>query len=133
MNAYRLLAASVDLLHAASMLLWGLGLPLLVWHRFPRLSRAYMWFASLFVVVTVLSQQLLGECVLTAWARALWRAGGGYRDGVPFMALLANSVAGIRPSRREIVLVWELAVLITSVGSLWCWHRTHPKRYASGS
>ena len=132
MNAYRVLAAGIDLLHAASMLLWGLGLPLLVWHRFPRLSRGYMWFASAFVIVTVVSQQLLGECVLTTWARTLWRAGGGYRDGVPVMALLANSIAGRRPSRREIILVWEGAVLLTSVGSLWCWHRTHPKRYASG-
>lgn len=132
MNAYRLAAGSVELVHALLMLLWGLGLPLLVWHRFPRLSRGYMWFASVFVGISALSHELLGECVLTTLARGLWRAGGGYRDGLPFMALLANTVAGIRPSRREIVLVWEAAVLATSVGSLWCWHRTHP-RYSSTS
>lgn len=127
MNPYRLLAAGVDMIHALSMLVWGIGLPLLVWHRFPRLSRAYMWFAVAFVAITIASHELLGECVLTTWARTLWLAGGGYREGVPFMALLANAVAGIRPSRREVVLVWEIAVLLTSAGSLWCWHHTHPR------
>lgn len=127
MNAYHLFAAGVDLVHASSMLLWGLGLPLLVWHRFPRLSRGYMWFAATFVVITVASQEFLGECVLTSWARALWNAGGGYRDGTPFMARLANAIAGLRPSRRAIVLVWEIAVLLTSLGSLWCWHQTRPR------
>ena len=126
---YRTLAASIDLVHALSMFLWGLGLPLLVWHRFPRLSRTYMWFAAGFVLISVASHQVLGECVLTTVSRLLWLAGGGYRDGVPFMALLANRIAGLHPTNREVVLVWEAAVLITSLGSLWCWHRTDPKRY----
>lgn len=39
MSLYGALAALVDLVHAFSMLVWGLGLPLLVWHHFPRLSR----------------------------------------------------------------------------------------------
>lgn len=112
------------------MLLWGIGLPLLLWHRFPRLSRVYMKFAIGFVVISIVSQYLLGECVLTTLARALSRAGGGQRGSVPFMATLANTVAGIRPTQRGVVLVWEVAVLATSVGSLWCWHRTNPKRYA---
>ncbi|MEI9941887.1 MAG: hypothetical protein WDO69_32130 [Pseudomonadota bacterium] len=133
MSVYTLLAASVDLTHAVSMLVWGLGLPLLVWHRFPRLSRAYMWFAAAFVVISLVSHGALGECVLTRIARELWRAGGGYRDGVPFVALLANSIAGLRPSNRQVVLVWEAAIFLTSVGGLWCWHRTTPGRYTTRS
>jgi hypothetical protein len=125
---YGVLAAGVDFVHALAMLVWGLGLPLLVWHRHHGLSRTYMWFAIAFVAVSVASHQLLGECVLTTLARHLWQAGGGYRDGIPFTALLANTVAGLRPSTREVVLLWELAIVATSIGSLWCWHRTHPKR-----
>jgi hypothetical protein len=124
---FRLLGAGVDALHALGMLVWGLGLPLLVWHRFRRLSHAYMVYALVFVVVSLVSHFLLGECVLTTLARKLWLLGGGYRDGTPFTALLANTVAGMRPSRREVVLLWEGAILATSVGSIWCWLRT--RRY----
>ena len=128
---YGVLAETVDLAHALSMLVWGLGLPLLAWHHFPRLSRAYMWFSIIFVLISVTSHYVLGECVLTTMARWLWHASGKARDGAPFMTLLVNDIAGIRPSNRNVVHAWELAVLATSVGSLWCWARTSRKRYAA--
>jgi hypothetical protein len=131
MSIYTLLAASVDFTHALSMLLWGLGLPLLVWHRFPRLSRAYMWFAAIFVSISLISHRALGECVLTRIARELWLAGGGCREGVPFVALLANHIAGLRPSNRQVVLLWEAAIFVTSIGGLWCWRRTAVGRYTT--
>lgn len=124
MSLYGVVAEIVDLTHALAMLLWGLGLPLLAWHRFPRLSRAYMWFAIAFVLISVVSHSVLGECVLTTAARWLWHASGRARDDAPFMTLLVNGIAGVRPSNRNIVHAWELAVLATSVGSLWCWART---------
>lgn len=133
MSVYTLLAASVDLAHVLSMLLWGLGLPLLVRHHFPRLSRAYMWFAAAFVVISLASHGAWGECVLTRVARELWRRGGAYRDGIPFVALLVNSIAGLRPSNRLVVLLWEVAIFLTSVGGLWCWRRTTPGRYTTPS
>jgi hypothetical protein len=129
---FRLLAAAVDSLHALAMLAWGLGLPLLVWHRFRWLSRVYMVYAFVFVAVSLVSHLLLGECVLTTLARRLWLLGGGYRDGIPFSALLANTVAGLRPSQREVVLVWEGAILVTSVGSLWCWLRNRRDETRAG-
>lgn len=116
---YRSLASGIEALHALSMLVWGLGLPLLFWHRFRRLSEIYMIYAIAFVVVSVASRWLLGECVLTTLARMLWNAGGGYRDGAPFIARLTNAVAGIRPTERQVVLTWELAILLTSVALLW--------------
>lgn len=118
------LANAVDLIHAMAMLVWGLGLPLLVWHRFPALSRAYMWYAAAFVVISVVSHQALGECFLTTIARALWKASGGYREEIPFTAVLANAIAGIRPATRTAVLIWETAIFVTSVGTLFCWHKT---------
>jgi hypothetical protein len=123
-NLTAILASAVDLTHALVMLAWGLGFPLLFWHRFPRLSRAYMWFALSFVVVSVASHELLGECFLTSIARELWIRSGGYRGQEPFTVLFANAVAGIRPTTREAVLVWEVAVFVTSAASLWCWRGT---------
>jgi len=145
---YATLAAAVDFTHALAMLAWGLGLPLLVWHRYERLSRAYMWFAIGFVVISVASNRILGECFLTTLARYFWQTAGGFRDGVPFTVLFANAVAGIRPTAREAVLAWEAAITLTSIGTLWCWRKTRQppgrrsepgsreslgKRYAEGA
>ena len=55
---------------------------------------------------------------------------GGYRERVPFTVILANTVAGLRPSARSAVLAWEVAILATSLGSLWSWHKAHARRGA---
>jgi hypothetical protein len=120
----RFLAAATDVVHVVAMLAWGLGMPLLFWHRFPRLSRGYMWFSMAFVVVSVASRTILGECFLTTIARELWISGGGFRERVPFTVIATEWIAGIRPTTREAVLLWEIAVFATSAGGLWCWYRT---------
>lgn len=124
MLVYWTLACATDLLHVLCMLAWGLGLPLLVWHRYPRLSRAYTWFALSFVLISVASHLVLGECVLTTLARIFWTAAGEYRAGSSFTSLLVNRVAGLHPTQREVVLLWEASVVVTAVGSLWCWRGT---------
>lgn len=120
---FRWLAASVDFAHALLMLAWGLGLPLLFWHRWPRLSRAYVWFAIGFVGASVLSQGAIGECVLTTLARRLWTLAGGHRDGVPFVVICVNAVARIRPSTRAAALAWQLAIAISALGVAWHFER----------
>lgn len=127
-SAYELLAAGVEAVHAFSMVLWGIGLPLLFWHRFPRLSEVYMLYAVAFVGVSVASHFFSGECVLTTLARWLWQQAGGYRDDLPFTTRLANTVAGLSPTKREVVLLWEAAVLITSAGGIWHWFRMRALR-----
>jgi hypothetical protein len=127
---YRMLAMVVDVTHALAMLAWGLGLPLLVWRRFERLSHFYTVFAALFVALSVGSHWTLGECFLTTLARSFWQASGGWRDTVPFTVVLANAVAGIRPSARSAVLAWEVAILVTSLGGLWSWRKAHLRRSA---
>lgn len=124
MNA--LLASAVDVLHAAAMILWVLGFPLLVWHGWPRWSRAYAWYSMVFVVLSQGSHWLLGECFLTTISRWLWQgvAASGKEPDVLFTVRFVNFVAGIRPSERAAVLVWEFAVVVCSLGMLWYWHRT---------
>jgi hypothetical protein len=124
------LASSVDLAHAVLMLAWGLGLPLLFWHRWPKLSRAYGWYAVAFIGASVLSQVAIGECVLTTLARRLWTLGGGYRDDVPFVVTLVNAVAGIRPSTRAAVLAWQLGIAISALGVAWHFDRQGRGRQA---
>jgi hypothetical protein len=125
---FRLLAMSVDAIHLSAMLLWGLGLPLLVWHGRPALSRLYMCYAVGFVIVSVVSRQLLGECFLTTLARSLWAAAGAARGSAPFTSIAVNAVASVVPSNRTVIILWEASVLLTCLGSLWCWLRTHSRR-----
>jgi len=115
----RFVAAAVEFSHGLVMVLWGLGLPLLLWHRFQRLSRLYMWLSLAFVGGSVLSHQLLGECVLTALARWLWQRAGVPVEEVPFIVQLTNQIARIRPSARSAVLMWEAAIAIYCMGFLW--------------
>lgn len=119
----RFLAGLVELAHGLLMVVWGLGLPLLVWHGWPRVRHAYIWFSLCFVLVSLASHALLGECVLTLWARALWEASGEASERVPFVVTFTNRVAGIRPSTDTAVLIWELAIAAYCVLGLWGWHR----------
>jgi hypothetical protein len=125
---YASLAAGVEMLHALAMIVWGLGLPLLFWHRYQRLSRFYTWYALTFVGISVISNLVLGECILTTWAQDLWQAAGGFRERVPFVVTLTNMVAGFRPSTRAAVLAWEIAIVLTSVGMLWSWRKASRAR-----
>jgi hypothetical protein len=118
------LAAAVDLAHAIFMTAWVLGLPLLFWHRWPRLTRAYGVYAIAFVVVSQISRQVLGECFLTTLARALYRlaAPSGISNGEWFTVRAARAVFQFAPSHRAISLVSEGLILLTAAGALWSLH-----------
>jgi hypothetical protein len=119
---YAALATTADIVHLGAMLAWGLGLPLLFWHRWRALSLGYTWFALGFVVVSQISHVFLGECFLTTLSRALWEAAGDVTVG-SFTARLVNAVAGFRPSEQAVVVVWELGIVATSVAMLWSLYR----------
>lgn len=120
-----------DFVHIALMAIWALGLPLLVWHRWPRLSVAYTLYAIAFVVVSQLSHHVLGECFLTTLSRDLWLAAGDGADGT-FTGRLVNSVAGIRPARESVVFAWESAIVITSIAVCWSLFQHHRRSKGSG-
>jgi len=124
---------AIEFSHGLMMLLWGVGLPLLIWHRLARLSRAYVWFSLAFVLGSAVSHQLLGECVLTTLARASWQSAGGHPDALPFIVRFTNWVAGVRPSARAAVLVWQVAIALYCVAFLWGWRRLASSSARSGS
>ena len=114
------MAVSVDLLHAALMVTWFSGLPLLFWHRWPILSRAYAAYALAFVLVSQLSQWVLGQCILTSAAQAIWESqpsGTAPADASEWSTVrLARAVFRWAPSHRAIARISELLVLLTAVG-----------------
>jgi hypothetical protein len=120
-----LLASAVDVLHAALMVAWVVGFPFLIWHGWPRLSRAVAWYSLVFVIVSQLSHWVLGECFLTTLSLWLWEGvrAAGNEPQVLFTVRVVNFVAGIRPTERAAVLLWESAIVLGAVGMLFYWHR----------
>jgi hypothetical protein len=112
--------ASVDLIHAVLMAAWVLGLPLLFWRRWPRLSRGYAVFAIGFIIANQLSRVLIGECFLTSIARAAWQSSAP-PAGLPepdewFTVRLARTVFRMTPSHQAIKTTSEALILVTAVG-----------------
>jgi len=125
---FSLLAVLSDSLHIFMMMVWAVGLPLLLWHRWPRLSFAYTMYAICFVVVSQISHHLLGECFFTTLSRWLWVAAGSSADGT-FTGRLVNMVAGVRPTADTAVLIWEIAIVVTSLAVVWSLYRHHRARH----
>lgn len=121
------LAITTDALHIFAMVAWALGLPLLVWHRWPRLSLGYTLYAIVFVLVSQVSHYLLGECFLTTLSRYWWELAGDHAAGT-FMVRLVNRVAGVRPDADAAVFVWEVAIFVTSVAVAWSLFHGHRLR-----
>lgn len=118
------LAGLIDAVHATAMIVWVVGLPLLFWHGKPRWSRIYVWYALAFVVVTRVSHELLGECVLTRMARDVRILGGADVHGqTSFMVRVVNGIAGLRFTEQSAVLVWEWSVFLCSAGVLFYLYR----------
>lgn len=116
------LGATVDLLHALFMAAWVLGLPLLFWHRFPRLTRAYAFYAIGFVALNQLSDLVLDECFLTTLARMAWQwtpatSGGGLAAPDEwFTVRFAQAIFHLTPSHRGVKLASEALILTTAIG-----------------
>jgi hypothetical protein len=127
------LAAFIDVAHASFMAAWVLGLPLLFWRRWPRLTRAYAVYALVFIAVNLASRALLGECFLTTIARACWqqaaRAAG--RALVPqdwFTVRMAEAVFRLTPTHRGIKRASEALIFVTAIGVLASSLATHRRR-----
>jgi hypothetical protein len=117
------LAAFVDAAHASFMAAWVLGLPLLFWRRWPRLTWAYAVYALVFIAINLASRALLGECFLTTIARACWqeaaRAAG--RAPVPrewFTVRMAEAVFRLTPTHRGVKVASEALIFVTAIGVL---------------
>lgn len=116
---YRVLAVGVDVLHAAAMVLWVGGIPLLFWRRWPRWTRAYVYYSIGFIVVSQVSDFWLGECFLTTLARYLYDLGGEAESTRTwFTVRLAERVFRLRPSEAAVRVATKALILIVCAGTL---------------
>jgi hypothetical protein len=109
----------VDTVHAAFMVAYFVGIPLLFFHRWPRLSRIYAVYAVSFVIFSQGSKLLWGHCFLTPLAGELWhRSGTSVASAEWFTVRLSNLVFHSAPSHRIISWIGDAFVLITAVGAV---------------
>ena len=129
-GVFHVLGSVVDALHALLMVAWVATLPLLFYHRWPRLTRFASVYALVFVVVSQGSQWLLGECFLTTVARWLWQHEGGGLSSPEewFTVRVAQAVFRMTPSHDAIVWASEGLAVVTAVGVLSTWARRRRAR-----
>jgi hypothetical protein len=132
---WQTLAVGTDFVHAMLMVAWMVGLPLLVWHRWPRVAYGYALYAIVFVVVSQLSQWFLGECFLTSIAIFFWQhVPSAAPDSQEwFTVRLAQAVFHMAPSHRSIAVVSELMVVMTALAALWSVHRLRTRKASTQS
>lgn len=115
------LGATVDFVHALSMAIWAAGLPLLFFHRWPRLTRAMAIYAVVFVVVNQVSMWTLRECFLTTLARYCWEQAPERTTAVSrewFTVRLAYAIFGLTPSHGAVKIASRILIFATGVGVL---------------
>ncbi len=131
---WQMLGSIVDVSHALLMGLWVLGLPLLFWQRWPRVTRAYSLYAVVFVVISQVSHFAIGECFLTTLARRLREHGppDGAADAISrdwFVVRLTRWVFDMIPTHRTIIVVSEVLIFVTAIGELlWLRRSRDPRR-----
>lgn len=126
---WHVLGALIDFLHALSMVVWVLGLPLLFVRRWPALTKAYGIYAISFIVLSQGSQYVLGECFMTTLARLAWERSSSPVDPSEwFTVRIAKAVFHLAPPHKIISQISEVLILITAVGALLSIHHHHTQR-----
>ena len=116
---YAVAASFVETIHATFMVAYFVGIPLLFFHRWPRLSRIYAVYAVSFVIFSQGSKLLWGHCFLTPLAGELWhRSGTSVVAAEWFTVRLSNLVFHSAPSHRSISWIGDAFVLVTAIGAV---------------
>ena len=114
------LGATIDFIHASLMAAWVIGIPLLFWHRWPRITQIYAIYAIGFIAINQLSDVILGECFLTTLAGLAWEkaslAASPSLSREWFTVRIAQAIFQLTPSHRAIKLLSEGLILLTAVG-----------------
>lgn len=113
------IAVSIQVFHALVMMLWILGLPLLFWHRYPKLTIGYACFALVFIIINQISHYTLGECILTTMERWCWDHSGHHITTEQWFSVrFAHFIFGFTPSHHGIKVATELLIAISAIGGL---------------
>lgn len=126
------LGIATDVLHALLMLSWIVGLPLLFWHRFPRLSVAYAAYSLLFIIVNQASRYIWGCCVFTVIAAWFYHQAGSPVTNEWFIVRAANVVLGLTIPHKGIKIATEVLVAISAIGTFFLYAKRKNRNNVAG-
>lgn len=118
------LAIATDVFHALLMVVWVVGIPLLFWRRYPRLSVAYCIFSALFIIVNQVSHYTLGRCVFTVIADWFYAHAGQPSSNEWFAVRISKMVFGCIPTHRGIKVVTQILIAIGAVGGIYYFYNS---------
>jgi len=113
------LAVAIDVLHAMLMVAWVLGIPLLFWHRYKKLSMAYAIFSLAFVIVNQVSHYTLGVCIFTTIADFFYRQAGQVAPEEWFTVRLSKWIFGLTPTQRSVKMATEFLICLSALGGMY--------------
>lgn len=113
------LAVLTDVIHALLMASWIVCLPLLFWHRWPKLSLAYCIYCISFIIVNQVSHYTLGCCVFTTIADWFYTHSGHAMTGEWFAVRASQFVFGLAPSHRGIKMATEAVIIVAAIGQIY--------------
>jgi hypothetical protein len=120
-------AIAIDFIHALLMVMWVFGMPLLFWHRYPKVSMAYCWFSLAFIIVNQASQYFLHECVFTTIAGWLYAHTSASVSDEWFAVRIPKAVFGFVPTHRSIKLLTEILIGVSAIGGIYSLFRRKKK------
>ena len=121
------LAVITDIIHSLLMLAWMIGLPLLFWHKYAKLSLVYCIFCVTFIIVNQISHYTLGECVFTTIANHFYSAAHHGAPNEWFTVRLTRLVFGLIPTHRSINVATQILIVISAVGGTYTLIRNFKK------
>lgn len=114
------LGALTDVIHALLMIAWIAGLPLLFWHRYPKVTLIYCCYSILFILINQISQWVLNECIFTTIARYFWSYGPTSHDvNEWFSVRFVRVIFGLTPTHRVIKRLTEILIAIFTLGGMY--------------
>lgn len=112
------IAVAIDVIHALLMVAWVVGIPLLFWRRWPKISFWYCIFSIAFIIVNQVSHYTLGECVFTTFANWFYSLAGRGAPDEWFTVRISRMIFGFVPSQRGIKILTEILCGISAFGGI---------------
>lgn len=127
------LAVAIDVFHAALMVGWIVGIPLLFWRWYPKLSLVYCIYCVFFIIINQVSHYMLGECIFTTIADWCYSRAGHAAPDEWFTVRMSRLVFGVVPSHRGIKVATEFLIGISAIGGvlLFFKRKVHARRKES--
>lgn len=114
------LGTIIDVCHAVLMVLWIVGVPLLFWHRYPKLTISYACYAIVFIIVNISSQYFLGECILTTLSKYCWdHYSFSIHENEWFSVRFSKFIFGLAPSHELVKIITGILITISALGGIY--------------